>query len=154
MSALLNDLPRYRQMTAGDLDTIMDIENEVYPHPWTPGNFNDSLRSGYHCWILETAGEIIGYCVVMIAAGEAHLLNLSIASAWQRRGYGRGMLHYLLKRARELDAGKMYLEVRPSNIAGRRLYASAGFGEIATRRGYYPAHDGREDAVVMELALA
>ena len=153
MSALLNDLPRYRRMTADDLDAIMDIENEVYPHPWTPGNFNDSLRTGYHCWILEAAGEIIGYSVVMMAADEAHLLNLSIASAWQRHGYGREMLKFLLKLARDFDAGKMYLEVRPANIAGRRLYASAGFGEIATRRGYYPAHDGREDAVIMELAL-
>jgi len=153
MSALLNDLPRYRRMTAIDLDAIMDIENEVYPHPWTPGNFNDSLRSGYHCWVLEAAGEIIGYSVVMIAADEAHLLNLSIASSWQRRGYGREMLKFLLKVARDFDAGKMYLEVRPSNIAGRGLYVSAGFGEIATRRGYYPAHDGREDAVIMELEL-
>ena len=153
MSALLNDLPRYRRMTVNDLDAIMAIETKVYPHPWTRGNFNDSLRAGYHCWTLEDAGEIAGYSVVLIAAGEAHLLNLSIALSWQRRGFGRDMLGFLLKRGRDFAAGKMYLEVRPSNIAGRSLYASAGFSEIATRRGYYPAHDGREDAVVMELEL-
>ena len=102
---------------------------------------------------LEVAGEIVGYSVVMIAAGEAHLLNLSIAAAWQRRGFGRDMLEFVRGLARDHAAGKAYLEVRPSNIAGRCLYVSAGFSEIATRRGYYPAHDGREDAVVMELAF-
>jgi len=153
MSALLNDLPRYRRMTASDLDAVMAIENEIYPHPWTRGNFNDSLNAGYHCLAMTIAGGIVGYSVVMIAAGEAHLLNLSIAAAWQRRGLGRDMLNFLLKVARDYAAVKIYLEVRPSNIAGRRLYASAGFGEIAMRRGYYPAHDGREDAVIMELAF-
>ena len=153
MSALLNDLPRYRRMTMLDLDAVMAIEHEIYPHPWTRGNFSDSLHAGYQCSSMTVAGEITGYSVVMIAAGEAHLLNLSIAAAWQRRGFGREMLRFLLQLARDLESGKMYLEVRPSNIAGRRLYASAGFSEIATRRGYYPTHDGREDAVIMELAL-
>ena len=140
-------------MRTDDLDAIMAIENEVYPHPWTRGNFNDSLNAGYVCSTMTVAGEIAGYSVIMIAAGEAHLLNLSIAAAWQRRGFGRDMLRFLLQLARDSAFGKMYLEVRPSNIAGRRLYASAGFSEIATRRGYYPAHDGREDAVIMELEL-
>jgi ribosomal-protein-alanine N-acetyltransferase len=153
MSALLDNLPLYRRMAADDLDTVMAIENKVYPHPWTRGNFSDSLTAGYHCWIMELAGEIVGYSVVMIAVGEAHLLNLSIAAAWQRRGLGREMLDFLVKLARDFLAHKIYLEVRPSNIAGRRLYASAGFSEIAQRRGYYPAPPGREDAVIMELEL-
>jgi ribosomal-protein-alanine N-acetyltransferase len=138
-------------MTANDLDAVMAIENEIYPHPWTRVNFSDSLNAGYHCSAMTVAGELVGYSVLMIAAGEAHLLNLSIAAAWQGRGLGRDLLRFLLKMARDCDAIKMYLEVRPSNRAGRRLYKSAGFGEIATRRGYYPARDGREDAVIMEL---
>ena len=153
MSALLDNMPRYRSMTADDLDAVMAIETDIYPHPWTRGNFGDSLNAGYHCSTVDVAGEIVGYSIVVIAADEAHLLNLSIAAAWQRRGFGRDMLEFVLKLARDHDAGKTYLEVRPSNIAGRRLYGSAGFSEIATRRGYYPAHDGREDAVVMELAF-
>ena len=153
MSALLNSLPRYRRMTETDIDVIMAIENTIYPHPWTRGNFNDSLRSGYHCWIMEAGGEIIGYSVVMIAAGEAHLLSLSIAAQWQRRGCGRELLQFVVKLARDFAAVRILLEVRPSNTAGRGLYADAGFSEIATRRGYYPAHDGREDAIVLELEL-
>ncbi len=153
MSAQLDNLPQYRRMTADDLDAVMAIENEVYQHPWTPGNFRDSLASGYHCRIVEVSGEIVGYSVVSIGAGEAHLLNLSIAAKWQRRGLGRDMLGFMIDLARDFMVRKIYLEVRPSNLTGRRLYAGAGFIEIATRRDYYPGPGGREDAVIMELAL-
>jgi ribosomal-protein-alanine N-acetyltransferase len=153
MSALPDDLPQYRRMTAGDLDAVAAIERRIYPHPWTRGNFSDSLAAGYHCWVMECAGEIAGYSVVMIAAGEAHLLNLGIAGDRQRRGLGRAMLEFVIGHAREFLARNIYLEVRPSNSAGRRLYAGAGFSEIATRRSYYPVQRGREDAVIMELEL-
>src|SRR5258706_4732483 len=153
MSALLDNLPRYRCMTVEDLDSVIVIENEIYPHPWTRGNFGDSLSAGYHCWIMELGGAIVGYGVMMIAAGEAHLLNLSIAAESQRRGLGRELLNFLIQLARDYFVRKVYLEVRPSNLAGRRLYSSAGFAEIATRNGYYPAQHGREDAVIMELVL-
>jgi ribosomal-protein-alanine N-acetyltransferase len=153
MSAQLDNLPQYRRMAADDLDAVMAIENEVFPFPWTRGNFHDSLNAGYHCWIVEVPGEIAGYGVLSIGADEAHLLNMSIAARWQRLGLGRELLKFMIQLARESFAHKIYLEVRPSNIRGRKLYASAGFGEIATRRGYYPAHRGLEDAVVMELNL-
>lgn len=153
MSALLDNFPRYRRMTADDVDFVVAIETEVYPHPWTRGNFSDSLAAGYHCWIMECGAEIVGYSVAMIGVGEAHLLNLSITADWQRRGLGREMLKFVVQLARDFVARKIYLEVRPSNIAGRRLYARAGFAEIATRRDYYPALRGREDAVIMELEL-
>jgi ribosomal-protein-alanine N-acetyltransferase len=88
MSALLDNLPRYRCMTAEDLDSVIAIENEIYPHPWTRGNFGDSISAGYHCWIMEQGGAIVGYGVMMIAAGEAHLLNLSIAPNRSAAGSG------------------------------------------------------------------
>ncbi|MGH8622999.1 MAG: ribosomal protein S18-alanine N-acetyltransferase, partial [Burkholderiales bacterium] len=108
---------------------------------------------GYHCWIVECGGEIAGYSLVMIGPGEAHLLNLSVAARWQRRGIGREVLEFVLRLARDSGAHRILLEVRPSNEAARALYAAAGFAEIATRRGYYPAGEGREDARVLELAL-
>jgi len=153
MSAQLDLIPRYRRMTAADLDAVISIEDAIYPHPWTRGNFSDSLAAGYHCWIVECGGEICGYSVVMIAAGEAHLLNLSVAAPWQRRGIGREALNFALKLARDHGAEKVLLEVRPSNGAAIALYASAGFAEIAKRRSYYPAGDSREDAIVLELTL-
>ena len=153
MSAQIDNLPRFRRMAADDLDHVLAIENNIYAHPWTHGNFNDSLNSGYHCWMMEVAGETVGYCVVMIAAGEAHLLNLSVATGWQRRGLGSELLGFVVKLARDFQVQKIFLEVRPSNDPGRRLYARAGFVEIATRRDYYPAGLGREDAVILELSL-
>ena len=140
-------------MTAADLDAVVAIEDAIYPHPWTRGNFADSLQAGYHCWIVECGGAASGYTVVMIAAGEAHLLNLSVAAPWQRRGMGRELLKFALKLARDYGAARMLLEVRPSNVAAIALYAQAGFDQIAVRRGYYPAGDSREDAVVMQLCL-
>ncbi|MBX9812235.1 MAG: ribosomal protein S18-alanine N-acetyltransferase [Burkholderiales bacterium] len=153
MSARLDILPNYRRMTARDLDAVTAIESAIYPYPWTRGNFSDSLDAGYHCWIVECGGAVVGYSVVMIAVGEAHLLNLSVAAGWQRRGLGTELLHFIIKLARDYAAGKIYLEVRLSNTAARALYGRAGFAEIAVRRGYYPAGAGREDAVVMELVL-
>jgi [ribosomal protein S18]-alanine N-acetyltransferase len=153
MSARLDSIPRYRRMTGADLGAVIAIEDSIYPHPWTRGNFSDSLVAGYHCWIVECGGEIAGYAVVMVAAGEAHLLNLSVAAPWQRRGIGREALAFVLKLARDYGAEKILLEVRPSNQAAITLYASAGFAEIAQRRSYYPAGDSREDAVVMQLQL-
>lgn len=153
MSARLDTLPRYRRMTAADLDLVTAIESDAYPHPWTRGNFSDSLAAGYHCWIMECGGAIVGYAVVMIAAGEAHLLNLTIVVGSQRRGLGTEFLHFAKKLGRNYGAERMLLEVRPSNASGRALYAREGFREIGQRRGYYPAREGREDAIVLELAL-
>jgi len=153
MSAQLDLVPQYRHMTAADLDAVVAIEEAIYPYPWTRGNFIDSLASGYHCWIAECGGEIAGYCVVAIGAGEAHLLNMSVAAPWQRRGIGREVLGFVLRLARESGAARILLEVRPSNEAARALYATAGFAVIATRRDYYPAGGSREDAIVLQLDL-
>ncbi len=153
MSALPAALCRLRPMAAADLDAVEGIEQDVYSHPWTRGNFADSIEAGYQCWVMEHAGSVAGYCVVMIAAGEAHLLNLSIAAALQRRGLGGELLAFVMRMAREQGAATVYLEVRISNAAGRALYARHGFAEIGRRRDYYPHHDGREDAVTMEKKL-
>lgn len=153
MSAQLDIDLGYRRMTAADLDAVMAIENRIYAHPWTRGNFADSLDAGYHCWIAESRGAIVGYSVVAIAAGEAHLLNLSIAAGWQRRGLGAEFLRFIVKLARDYAAEGIFLEVRPSNAAARALYRRAGFNDIGVRRAYYPAHRGREDALVLELML-
>ncbi|MBX3665985.1 MAG: ribosomal protein S18-alanine N-acetyltransferase [Burkholderiales bacterium] len=153
MSARPETVRRFRPMTVADLEWIDAIERSVYTHPWTRGNFADSIEAGYQCWILEHCGSIAGYCVVMIAAGEAHLLNLSVASALQRRGLGGELLGFVTGLAREHGAATVYLEVRASNIAGRALYARHGFAEIGMRRDYYPHAAGREDAVTMERRL-
>jgi ribosomal-protein-alanine N-acetyltransferase len=153
MSAQLNTAPGFRRMTESDIDAVMAIEQVIYTHPWTRGNFVDSLAAQSHCYVLSWHGVIVGYAVLTTGAGEAHLLNLSIASAWQRRGLGRELLDCVVGLARELKVQKLFLEVRNSNAAARALYANSHFCEIGVRKDYYPAHAGREDAIVLERVL-
>jgi ribosomal-protein-alanine N-acetyltransferase len=152
MSAL-NPQYQFRPMTEEDLDAIMEIEPLIYSHPWSRGNFSDSLISGYPSWVLEDEKKMIGYALMMMVLDEAHLLNLSIAKTHQKQGLGRLLLEHMIAIAKKHDAANMFLEVRPSNISAIALYENIGFNEMAVRRGYYPAHDGREDAVLMGLAL-
>ena len=153
MSAVLKDAPQLTPMREADLDAVMAIESRIYSHPWTRGNFVDSLNAGYECRCLRLAGELLGYFVVMVAAQEAHLLNLSIAAAHQRRGHGSALLRDGADLARRLGARTLFLEVRPSNRPAQALYTRFGFRKIGTRRGYYPARSGREDAIVLTLPL-
>jgi ribosomal-protein-alanine N-acetyltransferase len=153
MSAVLKDPPRLAPMRDEDLDEVMAIEKAIYTHPWTRGNFADSLRAGYDCRTWRREGELVGYFILMAAAGEAHLLNLSIAAPHQRTGHGRALLREATELARRRGARSIFLEVRPSNLAAQALYTRFGFRRVGVRRGYYPAHAGREDALVLALAL-
>ena len=153
MSAVLKDIPQLVAMRERDLDEVMAIENAIYSHPWTRGNFVDSLNAGYLCRCLRLGQELLGYFVIMVAAQEAHLLNLSIGAQHQRRGHGSSLLQQAADHARRLGARNVFLEVRPSNAGAQALYTRFGFRKIGTRRGYYPAHAGREDALVLTLPL-
>lgn len=153
MSAALKIQAQFRPMQLDDLDAIMAIEPQIYPYPWTRGNFSDSLSSGYSAWVLVEREQIIAYALMMMVLDEAHLLNLSVAKSHQKQGFGRLLLEYMLYIAKNHSAANMFLEVRQSNISAIALYENIGFNEMAIRRGYYPAANGREDAVLMGLAL-
>jgi ribosomal-protein-alanine N-acetyltransferase len=153
MSAVLDQAPRLARMQEADLQEVAAVESAIYSHPWTRGNFADSLRAGYECHTWRSGAELVGYFVLLVAAGEAHLLNLSIAAAWQRKGHGSALLREAMRVGRAAGARNLFLEVRPSNAAAKALYRRFGFRQISRRRGYYPAHAGREDALVLTLAL-
>ncbi|MDO8720425.1 MAG: ribosomal protein S18-alanine N-acetyltransferase [Polaromonas sp.] len=158
MSALLDNLPHYRRMTAGDLDTVVAIESKIYPHPWTRGNFSDSLKAGYQALVLTggsgPSAELLGYFVAMKGVDEVHLLNITVAPAHQRQGWARVMLDALALWSRGQGAQWLWLEVRVSNGRARTVYERYGFRHVGTRRQYYPAANAtREDAVVMSMAL-
>ena len=153
MSAVLKAQYEFRPMQMDDLESIMVIEPQIYPYPWTRGNFSDSLSSGYSAWVLMLNDQIIGYSLMMLVLDEAHLLNLSVAKPYQKQGLGRVLLEHMVSIARKNKMANMFLEVRPSNISAIALYENMGFNEMAVRRGYYPAANGREDAVLMGLAL-
>ena len=144
---------RLRALREGDLDAVMAIERRAYPFPWTHGIFRDCLQAGYPAWVLLEDERIIGYGVVSIAAGEAHVLNVCIDPREQGRGHGRRLLRALVRIARGHGAERLFLEVRPSNPNAIALYHDEGFNEIGRRPRYYPAHHGREDAIVMAMEL-
>lgn len=153
MNAVLKPVSHFRPMTVEDVERVVEIERRIYTFPWSPGNFTDSLHAGYNCWVFDQEAGILGYGVMMLAAGEAHLLNLGIAMEWQGRGLGRAALGHMIDVARDHRAEVMFLEVRSSNIVARRLYATIGFRVLTIRKNYYPAAQGRENAVLMELVL-
>jgi ribosomal-protein-alanine N-acetyltransferase len=154
MSAILKQPAlRFRPMQDADLEAIMEIERRSYPYPWTRLIFSDCLRAGYSCWVCERQGVIEGYGVTSIGAGESHLLNLCVRPESQQQGIGRKLLLHLISLARRHNAEMMFLEVRPTNRVARALYESMGFNELGSRREYYPAGHGREDALILARVL-
>jgi len=142
-----------RPMRATDVDAVMEVELRAYPFPWTRGIFDDCLRAGYPAWLLHVEGQLAGYGVLSIAAGEAHVLNVCVDPALQGGGLGRRLFRALVEIARQHGAERIFLEVRPSNPHAIALYHDEGFNEIGRRPRYYPAHNGREDAIVMAREL-
>jgi ribosomal-protein-alanine N-acetyltransferase len=133
---------------------VVAIERLAYDHPWTRGNFADSLRSGYQAQLLEAGGVVLGYFIAMKGVDEVHLLNITVAPSKQRQGWGRVMLDALAIWARGQRAQWLWLEVRASNARAQRIYEQHGYRRVGERRSYYPAgHGRREDAVVMSLKL-
>jgi len=158
----MNALPRRQEITTHlramqetDLPQVVAIEAAAYPFPWSIGVFRDCLRASYGCWVLvdDEDHRIIGYAVLSAAAEEAHLLNVCVTPEEQHQGHGRRLVLRMLDAARWHRAERVFLEVRPSNPAALALYQSLGFVEIGRRPRYYPAHNGREDAIVMGREL-
>jgi ribosomal-protein-alanine N-acetyltransferase len=142
-----------RPMHELDLPVVSAIERAAYQFPWSEGIFRDCLRVGYVCRVVDVAGEMAGYGIMSVGAGEAHILNVCIRDEYRSRGLARKILLYLLERARSAGMHEAFLEVRPSNLAAARLYHSVGFEQVGVRRGYYQATVGREDAAVLRRTL-
>jgi ribosomal-protein-alanine N-acetyltransferase len=150
-----------RHMHEHDLPAVLVVENAAYPYPWSEGIFRDCLRVGYHCLVAEPVPggspdpsvPLVGHAVMSAAVGECHLLNICVHPDWQGRGLGRRLLLRLISIGRANNADTAFLEVRASNRRAISLYESEGFCEVGLRRGYYPAGDRREDAIVMARPL-
>lgn len=154
MSAVPEPRPAHRGMALADLDAVAGIEAQAYRFPWSRGNFADSLAAGYLAEVLECRRDgLLGYFVAMPGVDELHLLNITVAPGWQGRGHGQALLQVVQAHGQRLGLATLWLEVRQGNHRARALYRRRGFAEVGQRRGYYPAADGREDAVVMRLDL-
>jgi ribosomal-protein-alanine N-acetyltransferase len=153
MSAVLKPSCRVRPMCEDDLDDVLAIEEATYQFPWTRGIFRDCLHVGYCCWVYVENGTIKAYAVMSIGAGEAHLLTIVVHPQCRGQGLGKMLVSHVLNMASSHGAETVLLEVRPSNNAAIQLYQQLGFNEVGIRPNYYPAPNGREDALIMALTL-
>jgi ribosomal-protein-alanine N-acetyltransferase len=152
MIAVVRDVtPVLRPMREQDVAWVSSIETSTYPYPWSEGIFSDCLKVRYCCWVVEWKKTIAGYGIMSLGADEAHILNVCMRNDVRRHGLGRLMLSHLLEEAAKRDIHTAFLEVRPSNRGAIALYVSEGFECIGTRKNYYQAHEGREDAWVFRI---
>lgn len=136
------------------LDALMAIEQRAYTHPWTRGNFEDSLKAGYHVRVLTAGQTLLGYLVAMEGVQEVHLLNITVDPTYQGQGWAVMMLDALKLWANSCGAACIWLEVRQSNLRARAVYTRYGYAEVGVRKNYYPdTPHQREDAVVMSFKL-
>lgn len=154
MNEDLSAVVELRTMVNADLEQVLEVEKKAYPHPWTLGIFRDCLRIGYNAWVVTLDGAIIGYGIVMLSPGEAHILNICIDPDYQQKGLGRYLLRHLVNKSNQTDVDMVLLEVRRSNTAAQQLYKSEGFHELGMRKAYYPADNGREDAIILAKYLS
>lgn len=142
-----------RNLTEGDLPDVMAIELASYSHPWSEALFISCIEGGYINRLLVEDGRIIGYLIVSVAVGECHILNVCSVPSVRRRGAARYLLNQIFEEAKALGAEQVFLEVRPSNVNAIGLYEALGFEQVGRRKNYYPAAQGREDALVYRLGL-
>lgn len=138
-------------MQEGDLDQVMEIENESFNHPWKRKFFlSDLNKPSAFCWVAKEGDEIVGYIINWQIADEFHLANIAVKTEYRRKGIARQLLNEAIGLARALGCTRIFLEVRPTNSAAIQLYKKFNFQTIATRKSYYP--DG-EAAIIMERRL-
>lgn len=155
MSAVLQPVEaEFQSLTEAWIDAVLAVEQLAYEHPWTRGNFLDSVRSGYQAQVLVAQDQLLAYFVAMKGVDEVHLLNLTVGPEWQGQGWGRVMLDALAVWSRGQGAQWLWLEVRAGNGRAQRIYERHGYRRVGDRKAYYPDAGGRrEDAVVMSLKL-
>jgi [ribosomal protein S18]-alanine N-acetyltransferase len=161
MNAILKPITQpeveFHPLTTDWLDRVLDIENAVYPHPWSRANFEDSIKTGYQMQVLTSGdSDILGYFIAMKGFEEVHLLNITVAESYQRQGWAKLMLEALAVWSRGQGAAWLWLEVRGSNERAQQVYKAQGFKLVSVRQDYYPKGpkaNGREDAIVMSLKL-
>ena len=153
MSAILKPSTGLRPMDENDLDQVMLIEEQTYQFPWTRSIFRDCMQVGYCCWVYETDDQVEAYGVMSSGAGEAHILTIVVQEQSRGQGLGKMMIKQLLDIAEHHHVNTVLLEVRPSNQVAIQLYQNLGFSEVGRRPGYYPAENGREDALIMAMPL-
>lgn len=155
-------------MQIADLDEVLGIEAVSHLHPWTRGNFTDSLAAGHWAYCIRPQVEqaikgsyldpsvLWAYCILFPAVDELHLLNITVSPKLRKLGLGSRIMTSIESVSAQQNIPRIILEVRPSNTAAIGLYHKLGYEQIGIRKNYYPASPesgGREDAVVMAKSI-
>ena len=135
------------------LDSVLEIERESNPYPWTARNFSDCIEKGYYSMVLEDKERLVGFAIMAISSEESHLLNIGVNIDFRGSGFGEQILKKMIIAAEVMGSKKIILEVRVSNKIAYRLYEKLGFHEVGERKKYYRLPEGREDAYVMSKTL-
>jgi len=140
---------RFEPMRVRDLEAVLAIERASFTTPWSRAAYHRELVvNGYATYLVgRLDGRLVSYGGMWVVLDEAHVTNIAVHPGYRRAGIGRLTMRALERRAVQLGASRMTLEVRVSNHAARRLYRSLGFRGTGIRRNYYS--DTREDAIVM-----
>lgn len=139
------DRCRIRAASSADLAAVAAIERASFEDPWSLESFRHHLGDVF--LVAERGGQVVGYLVAWRLGPEAEILNVAVATPARREGVARDLLDDALAQLAGAGVARVFLEVRVSNAAARRLYATAGFEEVGRRPGYY--HRPREDALVL-----
>ncbi|QWE21490.1 ribosomal protein S18-alanine N-acetyltransferase [Polynucleobacter sp. AP-Kolm-20A-A1] len=155
-------------MQASDLDAVLEIEGVSHLHPWTKGNFSDSLAAGHWAYCIRPQVDqmvkgsyldpaiLWAYCVLVPAVDELHLLNITVSPKLRKLGLGKRIMSAIEDVSAQQKIPRIILEVRPSNLAALGLYQSLGYEQIGLRKNYYPQNPetgSREDAIVMAKSI-
>ena len=143
----------YDYLGEQDIETVLDIERESNPFPWTIKNFKDCIEKGYYSLVLKEDNKVIGFAILSVSTEESHLLNIGLTSLKRGRGLGRELLEKMIMAAEVMGSKKIFLEVRISNVIAIDLYKASGFKEVGLRKKYYRLKEGREDAILMSKSL-
>ena len=124
----------YSYLDFNHLDSVLEIERESNPYPWTARNFSDCIEKGYYSMVLEDNERLVGFAIMAISSEESHLLNIGVNKDFRGSGFGEKILKKMIIAAEVMGSKKIILEVRVSNKIAYRLYEKLGFHEIGERR--------------------
>lgn len=143
----------FQALCLDDIELVFAIESQVHSHPWSKNTISSCFGKNTHNIAAYYKKQLVAYCFCRMVAGEAELLNISVAQGFQSKGLGRQLMNYLFGCLKEQGAEALWLEVRESNARAQALYVQQGFKLVDKRRGYYPCKQGREDALIMSCYL-
>jgi len=131
------------------LKSVLEIERQVYPHPWTKGLFLGELAILHsRAYVVARVGRtVVGYAGLMMSLDDGHITTVAVDPAWQRHRIATRLVLVLAREALQRGARALTLEVRLSNTGAQALYRRFGFVPVGVRKGYY--QPDREDAIVM-----